>query len=467
MTELHTMSATELARLVRQRTLSATEVAKSALARIASRNAEVNAFTEVTETRALADAAAVDAKIARGDDPGMLAGVPFAAKNLFDITGTVTLAGSKIEQRRAPAAKDAFAVARWHEAGAVCLGALNMDEYAYGFTTENSHYGACHNPHDLTRIAGGSSGGSGAAVAAGLAQISLGTDTNGSIRVPASVNGIFGIKPTYGRLSRGGSVLFCPSLDHIGPFARSTADLAVAYDSLQGDDPHDHAQAARPVERVLRTLSTGIGGMRTARLVGHFEEHGTREVQNAATTVAQALGVAAHVELPDAAAARAAAFLITSAEAAQMRLPDLRTRPDDFEPLSRDRMLAGAMIPAQWLLHAQRVRAVFRDQAWDLFRNWDILIAPATPTVATPIGQDWLEIEGERTPLRPSFGVYTQPISCIGLPVLTVPIQNADGRLPVGIQLIGAPWTESLLFRAAAVLEEAGICAAPVAPNFQ
>jgi AtzE family amidohydrolase len=406
----------------------------------------------------------VDAAVARGDAIGPLAGVPFAAKNLFDIAGVVTVAGSVIEQRRAPAKADAYCVARLRAAGAICLGALNMDEYAYGFTTENSHYGPAHNPHDLTRTAGGSSGGSAAAVAAGLVPISLGTDTNGSIRVPASLNGIFGLKPTYGRLSRAGGVLFVPSLDHIGPFARNVADLAATYDALLGHDPADPAQADRPLEPVSAALGRGIDGLRIARLGGYFAKLGLPEAHHAMDIVANGLGISAEVELPGAAAARAAAYLITAAEGAQLRLPDLRTQPERFEPHTVDRLLAGGLIPAQWVLHAQRLRSVFRAEAAALFTQWDILIAPATPTRATVLGQDVLEVDGVSLPLRASLGMYTQPISCIGLPVLAVPVSG--GTLPIGVQLIAAPWAEENLFRAAAALEAAGVCISRVASAF-
>ncbi|MBS0562828.1 MAG: CBS domain-containing protein, partial [Proteobacteria bacterium] len=287
MSALHLEAATALAAHVRAREISATEIARAAIARIRARDPEVNAFTEITEARALADAGSVDADIAAGRDPGPLAGVPFAAKNLFDIEGVVTLAGSIIEKRRAPAAADAFCVAQMRRAGAVRVGALNMDEYAYGFTTENHHYGPCRNPHDTARIAGGSSGGSGASVAAGLVPVSLGTDTNGSIRVPSSLNGIFGIKPTYGNLSRAGGVMFVPSLDHIGPFARNVADLAAAYDVLLGQDAADPAQARRAPAPVSAGLEAGIAGLRIARLGGHFARHGLPAAQGAADAVAR------------------------------------------------------------------------------------------------------------------------------------------------------------------------------------
>jgi AtzE family amidohydrolase len=262
---MHLWSAQAIAARVRAGDVSAAEVVEAALDRIAVRGVEVNAFTEITAARAMTSSRAVDEAVARGEDPGPLAGVPFAVKNLFDVRGVVTLAGSIIERRRPPAEHDAFTVARLEAAGAVCVGCLNMDEYAYGFTTENSHYGPTRNPHHLARIAGGSSGGSGAAVAAGLVPLSLATDTNGSIRVPASLDGLWGLKPTYGRLSRSGALLFVPSLDHIGPLARSVVDLAAAYDSMQGPDPADPAQAPRAAEPVSSLRDMGIAGLRVGR----------------------------------------------------------------------------------------------------------------------------------------------------------------------------------------------------------
>ncbi len=459
-------TAATIAAEIRSGGCSATEVARATLDRIHRLNPEVNAFTEITEARALADAASVDTALARGEPMGPLAGVPFAVKNLFDIAGVTTLAGSIIERDRPPAAADGWAVARLRQAGGVCLGALNMDEYAYGFTTENSHYGPSRNPHDTTRSAGGSSGGSGAAVAAGLVPLTLGTDTNGSIRVPASLNGVFGLKPTYGRLSRAGSIAFVPSLDHIGPFARTVTDLAVAYDALQGHDPADPGQAPRPVEPVADVMATGIAGLRIGRLGGYFDAPLGEAARTAVSRIAEALHASAVPAPALAAAGRSAAFIITAAEGAQQHMHHLRHRRTEMEPLSRDRLLAGSLVPAQWYLHAQKVRALWRDAMAALFRDWDVLIAPATAVPAQPLGQELLRIDGQTMPLRPSFGLFTQPITCIGLPVLAVPVQKAEGLLPIGIQLIAAPWREDLLIRVAAALEGAGICAAPVAPGF-
>lgn len=458
------MSAAQLAAQIRAGTRHAADVVEERLADIAARNADFNAFTEVTAARARAEAAAVDAKVAAGQDPGPMAGVPVAVKNLFDLTGITTLAGAKIERDTPPALRDAFLVRQMRAAGAVMLGALNMDEYAYGFTTENAHFGPCHNPHDLKRIAGGSSGGSAAAVAGGLVPITLGSDTNGSIRVPASLCGIWGLKPTYGRLSRSGGFLFAASFDHLGPFARELADLALAYNVLQGEDPEDPAQ--HWVGQAPVSATPEIGDLRIGIAGDHFARGGHAEGYAAVATVAHALGAARSVTIPDAPLGRAAAFLITMAEGANLHLPNLRTRPEDFDFATRDRFLAGALLPAHWLQQAQRVRAAYRARALAVFDEVDVLIAPATPYVAPKIGQEMIEVDGAMLPVRPNLGVYTQPISCIGLPVIAAPIADpvglgTPGGMPIGVQLIAAPWAEEKLFRVAARLEQLGVCASP------
>jgi len=464
--ELLLGSAAGIAAAVRERRSSAGAVVEASLARIAATDAAVNAFTDRTAERARARATALDARLAAGDSATRalpLLGVPFAVKNLFDVAGLTTRAGSKIERDRPPAAADGPLIARLEAAGAVLVGALNMDEYAYGFTTENSHDGATRNPHDLARVAGGSSGGSAAAVAAGQVPLTLGSDTNGSIRVPSSLCGVFGLKPTYGRLPRNGSYPFVASLDHLGPFARDPRDLALAYDALQGHDPRDPACVARGLEPTVTAVAQGIDGLRIAALDGYFEEEAGPEARAAVQKVAAALGTRRTCSLPEVARARAAAFLISNAEGGALHLPDLRTRADDFEPLSRDRFLAGALLPAAWVLQAQRLRRWFAQRAAELFREVDVLIAPATPTVAPEIGTEWLTIGGRRLPARPSLGLLTQPISFIGLPVCAVPIWGCHPQLPIGVQIIAAPWREDLTLRIAGHLHNAGVATAPVA----
>src|SRR3954451_24514700 len=261
--------ASEIAAAVADGTLSASAVIDAALARVAKDDRVLNAFTAVVAARARAKAKTVDAARAASRPLGPLDGVPFAVKNLFDIEGLPTLAGSKINRDRAPAARDATLIARLEAQGAVLVGALNMGEYAYDFTGENVHDGSSRNPHDPSRMTGGSSGGSGAAVGGGLVPLALGSDTNGSIRVPSALCGVFGLKPTFGRLTRAGSFPFVASFDHLGPVARSVGDLALAYDAMQGPDSDDPVATLRPAELTLPTLDDGVESLRIAVAGGH------------------------------------------------------------------------------------------------------------------------------------------------------------------------------------------------------
>lgn len=456
-------TALEIANAVRSRQLRARVVTENTLDRISRTHTQLNAFTTVTAERALAEADAVDQAIAVGRDPGPLAGVPYAVKNLFDLAGVVTLAGSKINRDYPPASQDATCVARLRAAGAICVGAVSMGEYAYDFTTENGHVGPTHNPHDLKRSAGGSSGGSSAAVAAGLVPLAMGTDTNGSIRVPSSFCGLWGLKPTYSRLSRAGGFLFVESLDTIGPLGRSVADLAVAYDAMQGPDGRDPACTLRATDPAAETLEEGIGSLRIGVLGGYFARGGLPEAHAAVETVAAALGVQRRIELPQPELARAAAFVITATEGGALHLKRLRTRAADFDPQTRDRFLAGALTPAAWYLQAQKFRGWWREQMREVFRDVDVLIAPATPLPAPLLGQEMMSFNGKEIPLRPNIGIFTQPITLIGLPVVAAPLQEAAGNLPIAVQLIAAPWREASLLRVARVLEKSGVCRAPVA----
>ncbi|QKQ75972.1 AtzE family amidohydrolase [Nostoc sp. TCL240-02] len=453
--------AVSIAAAVREGKVSAVEVTKAALARIATRNYLLNCFTTITAETALIDAACIDREIAQGNNPGLLAGVPFAVKNLFDIAGLTTLAGSKINAENPAATQDATAIAKLKQAGAVLVGALNMDEYAYGFVTENSHYGATYNPHDLQRVAGGSSGGSAAAVAAGLVPLTLGSDTNGSIRVPAALCGVFGFKPTYGRLSRAGVALFSSSFDHIGPFARSVQDIATVFNALQGEDDRDPICTKRPPELVLSQLKQDISDIRIAIAADYFTKGAEAEALAAVQKVADAMNVTEYVTIPEAHRARAAAFVITASEGANLHLDKLRCRPQDFDPATRDRFLAGALIPSSWYLQAQRFRKWYRDRVRQVFQNVDIILAPTTPISAPLIGQETMILDGEEILVRPHLGLFTQPLSFIGLPVLSVPIQRPNA-LPLGVQLIAAPYNEALILRVAAALEAKGIVSAAV-----
>jgi len=444
-------TASEIAQAVASGKISAGAVTDTALKTIDARNPALNAFIAVTAERARAKAKAIDADPAAKKLP--LAGVPFAVKNLFDVEGIATVAGSKINRAHPPARRDAELIERLEKAGAVLVGALNMGEYAYDFTGENVHDGPSRNPHDQTRMSGGSSGGSGSAVGGGLVPLALGSDTNGSIRVPSSLCGIFGLKPTYGRLTRARSFPFVASLDHLGPFARSTRDLALSYDAMQGFDAVDAACVDQPVAPVTPVLEQGLDGLRIAVAGGYFRKGASPEALAALDGIAKTLK-ASPVEIPEAARARAAAYVITCTEGAALHLERLRTQANDFDPAVRDRLLAAAMVPATLVVKAQNFRRWYREKVLELFKDCDVILAPATPVTAPKLGQQTFTLDGVEVPLRPNMGIYTQPISFIGLPVAAVPVPLDP--LPIGLQIIAAPWREDIALRVAYALEKMG-----------
>jgi 1-carboxybiuret hydrolase len=451
-------NAVDIAAAVSAGRTSALSVVEAALLRIRERDPLLNSFTALTGERALARAQAIDDARAAGKPLGPLAGVPFAVKNLFDVQGLPTLAGSKINRDNSPAVRDAALIERLEAAGAILVGALNMGEYAYDFTGENVHDGAAHNPHDLKRMSGGSSSGSGAAVAGGLVPFALGSDTNGSIRVPASLCGVFGLKPTYGRLSRARTFPFVASLDHVGPLARTVHDLACAYDAMQGSDPDDPVCVNRRAEPVLRRLQHGAEGLRVAVAGGYFKCPNA-ETLAAVDRVAAALGATRDIEIPQAERARAAAFIITACESAGLHLDRLRARARDYDPAVRDRLIAGAMLPGSLVVKAQKFRRWYRGEVLKLFDDVDAILAPATPCTAPLLGQQTMTVGDVEMPVRANLGIYTQPISFIGLPVVAVPVPLVP--LPIGVQIIAAPWREDVALRIAHALETNGVVGAP------
>lgn len=436
--------------------LSISDALAKTIAAIRSHDARVNAFTDIVEERATAAAAVLDRRRQTGEQLGPLAGMPFAVKNMIDIAGVRTLAGSKINLDAAPAKRDAMLVRRLEAAGAVLVGALNMGEYAYDFTGENHHHAPSRNPHNPEHMSGGSSGGSGAAVAAGLVPFALGSDTNGSIRVPSSFCGVFGLKPTFGRLSRAGSFPFVASLDHLGPIAKTVGLLATAYDAMQGPDEEDPVCVSRPSEPTVHSLDAGVRGIRIAHAGGYFAQNATSEALQAVAEVAAVLSATAQIEIPRAEEARCAAQIISAAEGGALHLERLRTRASDFDPTVRDRLLAATTTPAAWVDRAQRFRRWYQRQVLRLFEDVDIILAPTTPFRAPTIGATETMLDRKAVPVRPAIGLFTQPISFIGLPVVSVP-RWVDAGLPLGVQIIAAPWREDLALRVAFHLEKTGI----------
>ncbi|MGB3515227.1 MAG: amidase family protein, partial [Elainellaceae cyanobacterium] len=285
------------------------------------------------------------------------------------------------------------------------------------------------------------------------------------IRVPASFCGIFGLKPTYGRVSRKGAYLFAGSFDHIGPFARSVRDIAVTFDVLHGFDPRDPVSSPHPKTFCLPQLDKRLEGLKLAIATDHFDQGMEPVVRSGFEQVVKALGVQDTVVIPEAKRARAAAYVITASEGSNLHLETLKTRPQDFDPATRDRFLAGALIPTTWTIQAQRFRQWYRDRLLELLQTVDIILAPTTPCPAPTIGQDVMTIDGVEVKTRPNLGLYTQPLSFVGLPILSVPVQQ-PGELPVGVQIIGAPYQEAQVLRVARVLEEKGVISAAIAPLF-
>ena len=427
-------SALEIAGMVRAGRVSAADVVEQALASIAAD--PVNAVTRALPERARREAEQIDAAVSAGRDPGPLAGVPYGVKDLFDVAGLPTTAGSAIYADAPPALADAEALQRLRKAGAVLVATLNMDEFAYGFATINATHGTTRNPHDRARLAGGSSGGSAAVVAAGMLPFSLGSDTNGSIRVPASLCGVYGLKTTHGSLPMAGVFPFAESFDDAGPFARELADLRCVWEVLRGAAVPD---AAPP--------------LRLARLGGRFAENVDPDQLAAIAAIAPDAPV---IELPDIARARSAAFLITAFEGGSLHRAALARDAMAFDPATRDRLIAGGLVPRSLYDAAQAFRADFCDEIDRCIDGYDVLLAPAAPCVAPTIADPTIAIDGQQRPARSDLGIHTQPISFAGLPALSVPLLR-PGRLPLGLQLIGRRGGEAALFGFAAMLEAQGM----------
>lgn len=429
-------SVQKIAAQVRTGRTRAVDVADEMLAELARRDPDLNAVTRLLPERARREAATVDAAVAAGRDPGPLAGVPYGVKDLFDVAGLPTTAGSSLYADAPPAGADALAATRLREAGAVLVATLNMDEFAYGFATINARHGTTRNPHDTARLAGGSSGGSAAVVAAGMLPFSLGSDTNGSIRVPASLTGTYGLKPTHEDLPLAGVFPFAESFDDIGPFANSVADMQAVWEVLA-------ARAADPAP----------SGLRVARLGGRFRENADADQLAGIDAIAPDAPL---IELPEIARARSAAFLITAYEGGALHRRALSRNAMAFDPATRDRLLAGALLPDALYQEAQAFRRTYKARMAALVADFDVLLAPATPCVAPSVDDPRILIDGALSPARADLGIHTQPISFLGLPSLSVPLRR-PGRLPLGLQLIGRAHREADLFAFAAGLEARGI----------
>ncbi|EIZ81020.1 amidase [Novosphingobium sp. Rr 2-17] len=444
-----TPTARTIAATVHAKQQSAVSLCEAAIARAEALGPERSGFTRLLKRRALIRAAAVDKLVEAGLDPGPLAGVPFGVSDQFDVSGEITTVGSRTRLHAPFASRDARAIALLEAAGAVLIGTQTMDEYNYGFTATNAHFGTVRNPHDQARLAGGAAGGSAVAVATGTVAFSLAVDTNGSVRVPAALSGVIGLKPTYGDLPRQGCYPFVESLDVPGVLARDVDDLALVRDILR--EGRAETGDAQPQDIAF------------GRLMSWFDANMTAEMRTALDGFWNRLGRVAF-ELPHSEIARAAASVIIAAEGASLLRPALEANLDQFEPPVRDRMLAGLLVTSDEYLTAQRFRSWVQAKVRRQFELCDVLFTPAAPGYAPLIAEPTMTFEGQQIPARSHLGIYTQPISLVGLPALVLPLAGTFPA-PLGVQLIAAAGNEPLLLRAARQLVDMGLCAVPVPPE--
>jgi aspartyl-tRNA(Asn)/glutamyl-tRNA(Gln) amidotransferase subunit A len=471
------VTALDIATRVRTGERSARSVVEEHLAAIDAREHELHAFNLVLAEQALARADHLDQRVAAGEDPGPLTGVPVVLKDNLCTTGVPTTCSSRILEGWKPP-YDATVVERLGAAGAVVLGKTNLDEFAMGSSTENSAFGPSRNPHDPTRVPGGSSGGSAVAVAAGFAPLGLGSDTGGSIRQPAALCGVVGMKPTYGRVSRYGLIAFASSLDQIGPFAATVADAAALYDAIAGHDERDSTSIPAPLDPVLPSIDAGVEGLRVGLVTELCQAEGmapdvVARVQAAADALSAAGAKVDEVSVPAAIYGLSAYYLIAPAEASSnlARYDGVRyglrvdapttgemydaTRTAGFGAEVERRIMLGTYALSAgyydaYYGKAQKVRTLIIRDFDAAYEHFDVLLSPTSPTTAFPIGS-------KADPLAMYLNdVCTIPSNLAGHPAISVPFGTGDDGLPVGVQVMAPALDEATMFRAAAALEESG-----------
>jgi aspartyl-tRNA(Asn)/glutamyl-tRNA(Gln) amidotransferase subunit A len=449
----------EAAEALRRRRFSALELTTNTLARIERFNPTLRAYLTVTAETALQQARQADAELASGKDRGPLHGIPIAVKDLFYTRGVHTSGGSPIYRNFVPD-YDAFAVARLQAAGAVMLGKLNMHELAYGITSANPHFGAVRNPWNSKHSPGGSSGGSGAAVAAGLAFGALGTDTGGSIRIPASFCGTVGLKPTYGRVSRYGVMPLSWSLDHVGPLSNTVRDAALLLNAIAGHDAADDSSSRHPVVDFVPDENCQVRGLRIGFPQNFFFENLDGDVElcvRGAIARLESLGAEIKpVKVPDIAALNAVGRVILLCEASAMLEPHLADR-GQFGADVIALLDQGRLLPATDYIHAQRLRKLMQHEFSQIWSSVDCLITPTTPNTAPRVGDTTVKLGGREEDVRLATTRLVRSLNLLGLPALSIPCGLSGDGLPVGLQIVGAPFEESLLLRVGAAMEDGGI----------
>lgn len=442
------MSVAALASRLRAGELSPREAVQHYLDRIAALDPTVNAYTSVQ-----ADAALEEARKLEGSSGarGPLWGVPVAVKDVIDVAGVTTTAASRVLADAAPAANDSFVVERLRRAGAIVLGKLNTHEFAYGAMTTSEHFGPARNPWATDRICGGSSGGSGAAAALDLAAGTLGTDTAGSIRIPACFCGVTGIRPTTGRVSNRGVVPVSWTFDTVGPIARSVEDCAVLLEAIAGHDPEDPSTADGPVPPYASLLEGGVAGLRvgvvSALFEGAIDTRVSEAVVSALSVLERAGARLVELELPFLGELGTVQQALQFPEATAAHLDWLRTRLADYGPDVRARLLTGLFLPPTTYVLGQRARRLVSERFRSACEGVDVLVAPTMPVLPPRIGEDTVELNGEIVPYRLTLIPYNSPWSCLGVPVISVPCGLVDG-MPVGMAIAGRRFDEATVLRA-------------------
>ncbi len=450
------LTISELSKLLRKKEISPVEVTTAFLKRINQLDGRMNAYITVLEDQAMRSSREVERAIVSGNYLGPLHGVPVAVKDLFMTEGIRTTAGSKILADFVPE-DDSTVVRRLKDAGAIIIGKTNLHEFAYGPTNDNPHYGATRNPWDTERIPGGSSGGSAAAVAACLCGGALGSDTGGSIRIPASLCGIVGLKPTYGRVSRFGTIPLAWSLDHMGPMARSVEDSALILKAIAGSDVKDPTSSDAPVPDYARAIGKTVRGLKVGIPKEHFFEDMDGEIRDRvrqAIAVLQGLGVATkEVSLPYAKYSGTVLWIIVGAEASSYHETFFRTRAEEYGRDVRANLEIAQFILAAHYLKAQRVRRLLREQVLNALREVDVIVSPTTPFAAPRIGERTVKIGDRETRVMGGLDRFTCPFNLTGLPAISLPCGFTSSGLPIGLQIAGRPFDEETLLKVASAYE--------------
>lgn len=457
--DLLNLSLAAASRAVARREVSPVELVTAALQRVDAVNAELRAYIDVYADQAMQVARAAETLIGAGHRLGDLHGIPVSLKDNIAVESQVTTAGSKVLADWRPA-QDATVTRRLRGAGAIFIGKTNMHEFAWGGTSDNPHYGAVRNPWDPSRFPGGSSGGSGVAVAARTCFGSLGTDTGGSVRLPSAINGIVGLRPTYGRVSNAGVVPLAWSMDTVGPMARTVEDCAILLQSIAGHDSRDPASASASVADYTADLNRGVEGLRIGVIsdysLAHIQPQVGNAVQQAISLLENAGASVVEVTSRHIEGNISAQLTIEAAEPSTYHQEWLRRRPADYGDDVRLLLEVGELLLATQYLQAQRYRSALRAEFLDTFKRVDVIVCPTLPFTATPVGDVLVEIaDGAPEDMLSAIMQFTGVPSLTGLPALSVPCGFDDNGLPIGMQLIGRPFDESLLLQVGAAYQAA------------